>query len=212
MKRLGVQSTISLVAIASVVDAAPAAAPPADVKRPAANFFGEVLGKSLSAWKAESPPSPSPAALHFCSNDASANFGRLPPRTETERRVGTLRCTYLASAEPLSGPLQLSIGGGFRTRRVAYDFQGGSLYRVLVLAPGDAFNHLVARIRRRLGDPVRIERDKIVTQSGVALPHVRMEWRGSGSRVVLDDPTKRGDELLVTYTDERVATQGGAAT
>lgn len=205
MKRRMIQLGIGLMGTLCVAGVGMAASPPTNADSPTADIFGATLGMSLAAWKASSPPSPAADARHVCADGVSASFGRLPPRTEAETRSGVVRCTYLTSPDPLAAPQQFAIGGGFRTRRVAYDFMGGSLYRVLILAPGDAFDYVVARIRRRMGDPARIERDTIRTEGGVKLSHVRMEWRGAASRVVLDDPTRRGDEFLVTYTDAGAA-------
>jgi hypothetical protein len=87
--------------------------------------------------------------------------------------------------------------GRYRTRGLTYTFRDGRLVGISFTASVDAFDAVVAELKRANGAPTSVRRDTIKLPDGLVFPHVRMVWRRAGSAITLRDPGPRGVQIFV---------------
>lgn len=175
-------------------------------------FKGARLGMSLAEWKAApaSVWSAPIAAVRYgpsqavCSGDqaTSGRFGLSLERSRAEEASNVVVCTYgrqaigMAFKPWMNVPISI---GEFATREVRYKFLEGRMYEISIVTHTNLLKDVLDGLTAKWGKPDSVMNDTTQNRLGATFPHTIQLWANPVATVRLESPTRRIDELNVTY-------------
>jgi hypothetical protein len=154
------------------------------VSPPPLQFQGTPLGTPLQAWLQKPFGDPSrPRVRPVCAKPSAG-----APSTV---------CRYVARYGAITVGESFPLVGRYRARDVRYRFSAGRLSEVDFSTSSDGFDLVMARLKRRYGQPVQVLRDTAAYPHDIRLPRVRAIWRTPGGRVELIDPAASPTRMTV---------------
>jgi hypothetical protein len=189
------RSLITGAAAAAAAFAAPLAARATEPAPPLA-FRGVELGTTRDAWRALKLPTSAPQhARRLCSDDPGASAAGLAP---TEVPKDAVVCAVVDTYGALRLPVTFSWNGQHAANHVRYIFRAGRLAEIRAVLPADAFDALIAQLRRSYGPASQEIRDSVKSEIG-KLPRVTERWLTSSGKIEIVDPSTPG-RLSLRFT------------
>jgi hypothetical protein len=152
-------------------------------------FNGVKLGTTRDAWRALKLPQSAPQhARRLCSDDPGAPAAGL---TERDLPRDAVVCAVVDTYGTLRLPVTFAWRGGYAAEHVRYIFRAGRLAEIRAVLPADAFDALIAQLRRAYGPASQEIRDSVKSEIG-KLPRVTERWLTPHGRIEIVDPSTPG--------------------
>ena len=152
-------------------------------------FEGVELGTSEAAWKALKPPGPVPEhARRLCSDEAAGAAAGL---TAKGLAKGAVVCGEVDAYGRIVLPVTFTWERQYPLERLRFVFQRDRLAEIRAQLPADAFDAVMAELRKSYGAPSRTRNDRVETEIG-RQARVTETWTLPQGRIELVDPTAPG--------------------
>ena len=185
------RAVLLLVGAASLAPAISSAATPL-------SFKGAQMGMTVGEWRSLAPPEGAgPDAVPACSNDPRVEAVGANPLSATVAASGVVTCSYVSQFGRTVLTHSVKLDDRYRASEVKYLFDQGRLSEIRFSAPIDAFNDVMAMLKRECGPPTLTQRDQIRTPDG-RLARVTQTWRIPGGAIELVDPAGGLTQLEVS--------------
>lgn len=151
---------------------------------------GARLGMSLDAWRALPPPGE--PGSHVVTECAPA-----PPRPQTPSAHPPMECRYVGRYGRFALPEAFPLSRRYLVRNPSFEFVDGRLASIRFQTSIDAFDTVMADLKRAYGPPTTLSRGS-TSLRGYPVPRVTAAWTTAGARVTLTDPSPNPDRLEIT--------------
>jgi hypothetical protein len=161
-------------------------------------FKGARLGMTIGEWKALAYPGRAPPRLtKACSNDAQRLADSGLSVDAPEPSADLVVCTYITRYGSKVLPQSFPLTKAYFVRDPKYYFLNGRLTKVEFRTSVDAFDDVMATLKKSYGPATQTERDDFKSRVGLDLPRVQIVWRLSNGFVEITDPSSPPNQLEV---------------